>query len=523
MSSKAITEKPDEHVGWQSVEETAPSVLAADEPTVARVIGFIGLLFFVLGAVAIGFDLAGSKRWIGGGFGSVLALFGLCGLLYHVARETDTQIRRVYGVLGGAGLIVAAIVSAVYPAEAGTGAHFLPWGVITLAIGLMFILPAIRGETELAWRNKGVLLVGAVGLACAGTGLIGGNISTKFLLPWGLWLSIIGLAYLGAFIILHGADSDIGHRAGSLLGYAGGIAMIVAVAHSLVLRFAWFGVQRDMGYLTSAGCLLCGVGLFYAIVSLLLVSDRPTAVLTRRELASYFYSPLAYFVLVGFALMAWLDYWIFVSQAEEASRMGQPMVEPIVWPYIWGIIPVIFFILVVPLLTMRLLSEEQRTGTLEVLFTVPLPELPVVLGKFWAVLLMFLLTWVPYGAFLIALRVEGGHAFDYRPIISFVIALGVSGAGVLSMGLFFSSLTKSQVAAGVMTAMGMMALTGVYFAKMILRDSNWQTVLNYFSYIDLWRTTLQGKLALGDLVFHLGFTVFFLFATVKVLESRKWR
>src|SRR5262245_10556653 len=222
MSSKAITEKPDEKFGWQ-VQETAPSVMAADVPTVARVIGFIGLLLFVLGAVAIGFDMAGSKRYIGGGWGSIFALFGLCGLLYHVGRETDAQIRRVYGVLGGAGLIVAAIVSAAYPSEAGTGAYFLPWGVIALTIGLMFILPAIRGETEVSWRNRGVLLVGAVGLACAGTGLIAGNISTKFLLPWGLWLSVIGLAYLTGFIVLNGADSDIGHRVGTFLGLAGGI------------------------------------------------------------------------------------------------------------------------------------------------------------------------------------------------------------------------------------------------------------------------------------------------------------
>ena len=154
MASKAITEKPDQRVGWQSVEETAPSVLAADEPTVARMIGFIGLLLFVLGAVAVGFSLAKSEKWIGGVTGTVFSLFGLCGLLYHVARETDTQIRRVYGVLGGAGLVAAAIFCAVYPFDATAGKLFLPWGIISLAIALMFLLPAVRGETEESWHKR---------------------------------------------------------------------------------------------------------------------------------------------------------------------------------------------------------------------------------------------------------------------------------------------------------------------------------------------------------------------------------
>jgi len=524
MTSKAITDKEDNRSQWPpSIPEQAPSVMLADVAGGPRIVGLVGVALLVLGATAILFDLSGSQRFIGLGLGSVLALFGIGGMLFHAAWEPDTQLRRLHGFFAVA-LAALALVAAFYPAVDGTGAAFLPWGPTALIIALLFFLPSIRGETEKSWRSAAILLVGALGAAAAGTGLIWGTISYNFLLPTGLILALIGLAYLWAFVTLHGVASDTGYRAGQVIGVAGLVVMIVALVRSLATRYGWFGVTRDLAYLTSVGFLLIAVGLLYVQLAVAICSDRPTVVLFRRELAAFFYSPLAYFLLFGFAVMAFLDYWMFVSNAIDASRANQPMVEPIVWPYIWGLIPVIFFILTVPLLTMRLVSEEERSGTLEMLLTAPLDEVPVVMSKFWAAMVVFLLSWSPYYIYLLALRLGSVQPFDYRPLISFTIALICSGAGVISMGLFFSSLTRNQVAAGVITAMGMMILTGVYFIKSFLSaTSSWTTVLTYFSYIDLWRNTLQGKLALADLVFHVGVTIFWLFLTVKVLESRKWR
>jgi len=522
MSSKAITEKPDEKYDWQ-VQETAPSVMTADVPTVARVIGFVGLLLFVLGAVAIGFEMSGSKRYIGGGTGTVFALFGLCGLLYHVGRETDTQIRRVYGVLGGAGLVVAAIVSAAYPVEAGTGALFLPWGVLSGFLALLFLLPAIRGETEESWRKAGVRLVGLVALAAAGAGLVGGAISVKFLLPVGLLLAILGLGYVWAFAGFHGTDSDIGQRVGTAAGIAGFLAIVVAIGHSLLTRYGWFGVTKDPAYLPTAGSLLAGVGMTYLLWAFLTFSDRPIAVLTRRELAAFFYSPLIYFVVFCVAIIAFLGYALFVSRAVTMTMMRQPMVEPIIQQYVMSWLPIFFFIFMVPMLTMRLFSEERRSQTLEVLMTAPLGETPVVLSKFFAVLIIYLLCWLPYGLYLIALRAEGGP-FDYRPLISFFIGLTCSGAGALAMGVCFSSLTRHQLAAFVVSVMGMIVLTMFHIVKEVIFRGVGKTadVLTYCSYIDVWSTSLQGHVSLADVMFHISAAVFWLFVTVKVLEARKW-
>ncbi len=173
---------------------------------------------------------------------------------------------------------------------------------------------------------------------------------------------------------------------------------------------------------------------------------------------------------------------------------------------------------------MRLLSEEKRTGTLEVLLTAPVSETTTVISKFLAALIFFMVIWIPWGLFLVALRVEGAQPFDYRPLISFFIALLFSGAGFLSMGLFFSSLTRNQIASAVLTLMGMLILIGVYFALIrVPQSSPWFSILQYTSFIDLWINSLKGKLAARALLFHLSFAIFWLFLAVKVLESRKWK
>src|SRR3954447_7362783 len=117
----------------------------------------------------------------------------------------------------------------------------------------------------------------------------------------------------------------------------------------------------------------------------------------------------------------------------------QPLFEPIVAQYVFELIPVIVQIFVVPAITMRLLAEEQRTGTLEVLLTAPVNESTVVLSKFLAAWFFYLLLWLPWWLYLIALRYFGGEEFDYRPILSFTVALVATGANFMAMGLFFSS------------------------------------------------------------------------------------
>ncbi len=200
------------------------------------------------------------------------------------------------------------------------------------------------------------------------------------------------------------------------------------------------------------------------------------------------------------------------------------MLEPIVQNY-WGATVGAAFgvVFLVPALTMRAFSEEKRTGTLEVLMTAPVSEVPVVLGKFIAGLVFFMLSWLPLGLYLVALRVEGGQPFDYRPLLSYYLALAACGAGFIGMGLFFSSLTRSQVVAAMLTFAGMFAmLMTVAVSQLEMFGPGLRAALGRLDFFTLWSRALAGQLPVTDVLIHLSLAVFWLFLTVKVLEARKW-
>lgn len=530
MSSKAITENPEPNAPpgeWKPFREQAPSVMRADEPTVPRWIGTFGLALVLLGVFVLLFHRFGRATWIGPYGGSLALILGLVGLLYHAARDADLQVRRLYALLGFVGVAAGCLTAVQALTAVGSSGWFLPYGYPSLVLGLLFLMPVARHETETAWRAAIVNVIGLVGLACAATGLIGGNVATSFLLDYGLLLGVLGLGYLWAFIGLRGAADDLSHRVGWAVGVIGALVFLVALVRSvlppLLYSWRWIGTMPTPHYLESSGVLLMAVGLLYVGMAGGLVSDNRFAVLTRRELAAFFFSPLAYIILFAFAAIAAWQFLMFLNDIQDSDRAGQPMIEPIIFPFIFSLIPVLAMILVVPLLTMRLMSEEKRSGTLEVLLTAPVGETPIVLSKFAASLIVFALTWIPFGLFLLGLRVEGEQSFDYRPLVSFSIALLCSGAGFIGMGLFLSALTRNQVAAGVLAAAAMLLFMAVFFLKRIFpQGSAWSTLLTYTSFIDLWMTSLQGKLALRDVMFFLSSAVFWVFLTIKVLESRKW-
>jgi ABC-type transport system involved in multi-copper enzyme maturation permease subunit len=426
----------------------------------------------------------------------------------------------------------------VVPSEGQFAARFLPWGVYCLILSLLFLMAIARQETDPYWRDLVVRIVGGVGAFLSVAGFLFSNIgeiknvSTDFLLPYGFVMILLGLMFWWAFVAFTGVTSDLGYRAALGLGALGLLGFLVALGRSVLppLFASWGWINPVQSYTMPDGLLLMGAGLLYVLFAVAMLSDNPLVVLTKRELATFFFSPLAYIVLFGFVVIACGLFWYFVYQTlwsidpPPGDSPPIPQLEPIVQYYIIAWFPIICVIFVVPALTMRLLSEEHRTGTLEVMLTAPLGETTVVLSKFLAAFILFMVVWLPFGLNLVSLRGEGGQSFDYRPILSFIIALAFTGAGFASMGLFFSSLTRNQVAAAILTYVGMLLLTTIYFIKFLLPVDDWRRiVLTHISYIDLWMKSLEGKLAVRDLFYHLTAAVFWLFMSVKVLESRKWR
>jgi hypothetical protein len=515
--SKAITEKQ-EHVSERPrlpagapPRETAPSLLSEDQPGLPRAFGVGGGAIVIFFGMAFLFHLAGRGTWVPQNLAKFLLALGMGGLLFHAAFDRDVQYRRMYMIFGLAMLALGvALMLIPYPNRAGDQFR---WGVLCVGVALLFLLAFLRNEDEPFLRQLAQRVIGALGLGMAVVGLLGGNVRGEFFLPTGLVLSLLGLVYLCAFVGTKGISDDLAYYVAVGVGLAGAAVVLVSLGRSL---FA----AEETRYFVSYGVVLLIVGLLYLATGLIMASDWPVFILTRRELAAVFYSPIAYLMLLGFGVACWLSYGAFLGDLLDSRSTA---IEPIVRNYLFALFPVFTLLLIVPILTMRLLSEEMRAGTLEVLLTAPVDEPAIVTSKFLAALVSYLVLWLPFGLFLLAIPLSGGSPFDYRPLLSFLVVLVVTGAGFVSMGLFFSSLTRNQIASAVLTSAGMMVLTYIYFAAHQTNDPSWRAVLSHMSYLDLWFETLEGKIVLRGLLFPLSLTVLFLFLTVKVLESRKWR
>jgi ABC-type transport system involved in multi-copper enzyme maturation permease subunit len=544
MSSKAIQERRDGAAltaRWQTPREMAPSEVRDVQPWLPRAFGITGLFFFVLGAVLL--LLMGWGRqtlfhylmapWLVSYIATMLLLIGLGGLLIHAATDSDYQIRRSYMALGFAWILVGLAVS-LFPPTSVWGGRLHPLRLPCIFLGLLFLVAFLRNETDAYVRDVVTYLIGGLGAVMAVAGFLFGSIINEFLLSYGIILILLlGLPFLVAFVVARGEQDDLAYYAGLGMAVVGALAFIIAIVRSILIpalaRLHW--IQHYTPYMMPYGLILMAAGLLYLLVAAGVCSDRQLVVLTRRELASIFFSPIAYVVLMGITFIAW---WLFVQFFLQALWTLEPDMsgnhavtnpEPVVASYFLAWFPIICLIFAVPVVTMRLLSEEHRTGTLEMALTAPMDEAVIVVSKLLAALVFFIILWLPFALFLVGLRVEGGKQFDYTPVLAFYVVLLVTGAGFLSMGVFFSSLTKNQIAAAILTFVGMVVMTLVFFIKRMLPTGllNLRDALTHISFVDLWFEAVQGKLKTVDLLFWLSATVFWLYATVKVLESRKWR
>jgi ABC-2 type transport system permease protein len=233
--------------------------------------------------------------------------------------------------------------------------------------------------------------------------------------------------------------------------------------------------------------------------------------IARREISSFFYSPIAYVALTLFLAVAGF---YFQSDFEP----GQPAGLRNVFDRM-----VLTLVFVIPVLCMGLLAQEWSSGTIESLMTAPVGESDVVLGKFLGALGFFVVLLSPTLAYVLLLRMYS-H-LDFGPIFSGYLGLLLVGAMFVAVGLFCSSLTRSQVVAAVIAVAILFVVTIAPFllqANLSQLSAFWRGVADqgvYTRYIDF----SKGVIDSGHVVFFLAITAVFLFLTVKVLESRRWK
>jgi ABC-2 type transport system permease protein len=253
---------------------------------------------------------------------------------------------------------------------------------------------------------------------------------------------------------------------------------------------------------------------------------RHVPTLLRRELGAYFLGPMAFLILLAFQFIAWLNFWELVDSLTRPQQSFSSLRDPLN-NYISGSTPFWIALLVaIPALTMRLIAEERRSGTIETLLTVPVTETEVVVSKWLAGVLMYLILLLPFAIYLPFLYYQAGFRFDPGPLGALSIGLTTIGMMFVAIGLFFSALTRNQIIAAIWTFVVLfllVLLTLLGYSYALERQAPWADAVRFVAVLYQVQSFGTGRLDLRFLALHLSVCVFMLFLTVKVLESRRYR
>jgi ABC-2 type transport system permease protein len=251
---------------------------------------------------------------------------------------------------------------------------------------------------------------------------------------------------------------------------------------------------------------------------------RHVSTLLRRELATYFLGPMAFLILLAFQVIAWLNFWQLIDSLSRPQQYVSGRFEPLN-TYISGSVPFWIALLVaVPALTMRLIAEERRSGTIEPLLTVPVLETEIVLAKWLAGVVMYLVLLLPFYVYLPFLYIQGRFQFDLGPIVALSVGLTTIGMMFVAIGLFFSSLTRNQIIAAIWTFVVLFLVVVLTLLLNIYASgtqASWAEAVRFVAVLYQVQEFGVGKLDLRYLTLHLSVTAFMLFLTVKVLQTKR--
>jgi len=243
---------------------------------------------------------------------------------------------------------------------------------------------------------------------------------------------------------------------------------------------------------------------------------RKALVIARRELTSMFGGPLAWIlggvfaVLTGYFFYSDLTFYVLFGGADLATGL---------WRYVFLDFRMVAM-LVVPLITMRLLAEERKLGTLELLWTFPVRDREVVAGKFLAALVAYALMLVPTLAGPAALYVM--HPFALGPLVAGYIGMLFLGAAFIACGLAASAVTDSQGVSALLTY-GVLVLSWFLAWNEAALSEHVAPVVVALSLFDRFYDFAQGAVDSRDVAYFLAFILLFLFLALRAVGARIWR
>jgi ABC-2 type transport system permease protein len=247
----------------------------------------------------------------------------------------------------------------------------------------------------------------------------------------------------------------------------------------------------------------------------------------RKEISNFFVSPIAYSVIAIFSLVSGFFFWANVSFMSLVSLQAasNPMIaqrinltDIVIRPLTQNMAIILLFVM--PLLTMRLFSEEKKSGTMELLLTYPIDDKAFVFGKFLASVTLLLIMLV--GAFSFPILLASVAQPDFGVILSSYLGLFLMGAAFMALGTFISSLTENQIVAAAIT-FGAAILFWVLSWTSSLVGQSTGTVLRQLSILEHLESFNKGILSAPDVSFFILFIAFFVFLCLRSLETHRWR
>lgn len=256
---------------------------------------------------------------------------------------------------------------------------------------------------------------------------------------------------------------------------------------------------------------------------------RNVLAIAGKELRHYFHSPIAYLVMTVWAALCGVVFYIltasFTAQSLRMQMMGGMGAPPmsinefIVRPMLQGILMVVLLFLL-PLVTMRLYAEEKRSGTIELLLTSPLTDIQIILGKFLGALVLYAVLVAITFLYIGVLFIYGNP--NARPLIANALGIFLFGTALLALGMWFSTFTKNQIIAGV--------LSMVVFLLLFIADwpQNFSSspAVKVFAYMSLSNhldNFAKGVIDLGDVVYYLSGVALGIFLTARSVDALKGR
>jgi ABC-2 type transport system permease protein len=247
--------------------------------------------------------------------------------------------------------------------------------------------------------------------------------------------------------------------------------------------------------------------------------------LIKKELDSYFSSPLAYVLIGLFSLITGIIFFnLLVTYSDGMQSLPSTMTEQI--SFIDEVVLRLFgninflFLFFIPLITMRLFAEEAKTQTLNIFFLAPVKTWQIVCAKFFvafSLIFAMLLMTIIYPVIIL-----GAGVRDFSILFSAYLSVFLNALSYISLGLFCSTLSSNQIVSGLLSILGIMFLWMISWGGHLNSNFLISEIFIYVGITSHFEKVLKGLIGTQDIIYYLTFVSFFLFLSIKSIGRRYW-